>query len=94
MPSGTSCGTLPAGTGSTVLLLGEIELQKRIGWEIAVRIEKILCTVLHESHTRQVEETMNTLSEGPEGLLRIGCFLPPRLKGGLQWEEILVRTAL
>ena len=40
--------------------------QKRIGWEMAVRIEKILCTVLHEAHRRQVEETMDTLSEGPE----------------------------
>ena len=41
--------------------------QKRIGWEMAVRIEKILCTVLHEAHRRQVEETMETLGEGPEG---------------------------
>jgi hypothetical protein len=41
--------------------------QKRIDWEIAVRIEKILCTVLHEAHERQVEETMQTLSERPEG---------------------------
>jgi len=28
--------------------------QKRIGWEIAVRIEKIICTVLHEAHERQI----------------------------------------
>jgi len=42
------------------------EEQKRIGWEMAVRIEKILCTVLHEAHNRQVEETMEALSEGPE----------------------------
>ncbi len=41
--------------------------QKRIGWEMAVRIEKILCALLHEAHQRQVEETMDTLSEGPEG---------------------------
>ncbi len=33
---------------------------------MAVRIEKILCTVLHEAHQRQVEETMDTLAEGPE----------------------------
>jgi hypothetical protein len=32
-----------------------------------VRIEKILCTVLHEAHQRQVEETTNTLSKEPEG---------------------------
>ena len=33
---------------------------------MAVRIEKILCTVLNEAHERQVEETMDTFSEGPE----------------------------
>ena len=38
--------------------------QKRKGWEIAVRIEKILSTVLQEVHKRQVEETTETLSEG------------------------------
>ncbi len=42
------------------------EEQKRIGWETAVRIEKIIATVLHEAHKRQVEETMETLSEGSE----------------------------
>jgi hypothetical protein len=42
------------------------EEQKRIGWEMAVRIEKILCTGLHEAHRLQVEETMDTLSGGPE----------------------------
>ena len=47
-----------------------IEEQKRIGWEMAVRIEKILCTVLHEAHRRQVEETMETLEEGPEGFYK------------------------
>lgn len=31
------------------------EEQKRIRWEMAVRIE-IICTVLHEAHKRQVEE--------------------------------------
>ena len=39
--------------------------QKRIGWEMAVRIEKILCTVLHEARQRQVQETTNTLLEEP-----------------------------
>ncbi len=43
------------------------EEQKRRGWEMAVRIEKILCTVLSEAHIQQVEETMETLGEGPEG---------------------------
>ncbi len=32
-----------------------------------MRIEKILCTVLHEAHKQQVEETMRTLVEGVEG---------------------------
>jgi hypothetical protein len=41
--------------------------QRRIGWEMEVRIEKVLCTMLHEAHKRQVEETMDTLAEGPEG---------------------------
>jgi hypothetical protein len=40
--------------------------QKLKGWEMAVRIEKIVCTVLHEAHKRQVEETTETLSEEPE----------------------------
>jgi hypothetical protein len=33
---------------------------------MVVRIEKLLCTVLHETHERQVEGTMVALSEGPE----------------------------
>ena len=39
--------------------------QKMIGWEMAVRIEKILCTVLHEAHERQVEGAMEILAQGP-----------------------------
>jgi hypothetical protein len=46
------------------------EEQKRIGWEMAVRIEKIIATVLHEAHERQTEEIMDTLSEGPEGFYK------------------------
>lgn len=44
-----------------------LEEQKREGWGMAVQIEKILCAVLHEAHERQVEETMRTFFEGPEG---------------------------
>jgi len=33
---------------------------------MVVRIEKILCTALRETHERQVERTMVALSEGPE----------------------------
>jgi hypothetical protein len=42
-------------------------VQKRVGWEMAVRIEKILCTVLHEVHRQQVDEAMDNLAEEPEG---------------------------
>ena len=46
------------------------EEQKRIGWEMAVRIEKIICTVIHEAHKRQVEEAMNTLSEDSDNFYK------------------------
>ncbi len=36
---------------------------------MAVRIEKIVVTVLHEAHERQTEEVMDMLSEGPESYL-------------------------
>ena len=38
--------------------------QKREDWEMAVRIEKIIATVLDEAHKGQVEEVMDTLSGG------------------------------
>jgi hypothetical protein len=44
--------------------------QKRKGWEMACRLEKILCTVLDEAHKKQVEEAMDTLDEGPEGFYK------------------------
>ncbi len=44
--------------------------QKRKGWEMAVRIEKIIATVLHEAHKEQVEEASDTLAEGPENFYR------------------------
>ena len=37
---------------------------------MAVRIEKVIAAVLHEAREQQVEEAMETLSEGPEGLYR------------------------
>jgi hypothetical protein len=37
---------------------------------MVVRIEKLLCTVLHETHERLVEGTMVALSEGPEASRR------------------------
>lgn len=42
--------------------------QKLRGWEMFVRMEKILATVLHEVLRQQVGEAMDALSEGPEGL--------------------------
>ncbi len=38
--------------------------QKRIGWEMWVRMEKIICTVLDEAHKRQIEETMDAWRKG------------------------------
>jgi hypothetical protein len=35
---------------------------------MAVRIEKIIVTVFHEAHERDVEAVMDTLQEWPEGL--------------------------
>jgi hypothetical protein len=49
------------------------EEQKRVGWEVWVRMEKIIATVLHEAHERQVQEAMDALEEGPEGFY--GCSL-------------------
>ncbi len=40
--------------------------QKRVGWEMWVRMEKIIATILHEAHGRQVGEAADTLEEGPE----------------------------
>ena len=37
---------------------------------MAVRIEKIIATVLDKAHKRQVEEVIDTLEEGPEGLYK------------------------
>jgi len=48
-----------------------------------VGIEKIIAAVLDEAHKRQVEEVMETLSEGPEGFYRCpscsrACRIYPR----------------
>ncbi len=41
--------------------------QKRIGWEMRVRMDRIMCAVLREAHERrQMEETMDALEDGPE----------------------------
>ena len=38
---------------------------------MAVSIEKILCTVLHEAHEGQVEGVMESLAEGPEEFYKL-----------------------
>jgi alkylation response protein AidB-like acyl-CoA dehydrogenase len=63
-------GTVGSENLSTILALRATEEQKRKSWEMAVRIEKILCTVLNEAHEQQVEEVMKTLAERPEGFYR------------------------
>ena len=42
------------------------EEQKRVGWQMWVRMEKIIAVVLHEAYNQQVEEAMDALSEGHE----------------------------
>ena len=37
-----------------------------MGWEMWVRMEKIIATVLQKAHERQVEEATDALEEGPE----------------------------
>ena len=44
-----------------------LEEEKRVGWEMFVFIEKILVMVLHEGLKRQARDTMDALSERPEG---------------------------
>ena len=43
------------------------EERKQVCWEAAVRIEKIMCVVLHEAHARQVEEVMEALPKDRRG---------------------------
>ena len=46
------------------------EKRKRVGWEMWVRMDKIMCAVLREAYERQIEETMDALSDGPEGFYK------------------------
>ena len=46
--------------------------QKRVGWEMWVRMEKIIATVLHEAHERQVGEATDALEKGPESFYKSG----------------------
>ena len=42
------------------------EEQKRIGCEMWVRMDRIMCAVLREAHEGQVEEAMDALADGPK----------------------------
>ncbi|MGB3634994.1 MAG: hypothetical protein WA982_13200 [Rubrobacteraceae bacterium] len=42
------------------------EEQKRVGWEMWVRMEKIIVTVLAEAQERQADEAMDAFAEGPD----------------------------
>jgi hypothetical protein len=44
-----------------------MEEQKRIDWEMTIRIEKILCTEFQEAQERQAEKTMETLAKRSGG---------------------------
>lgn len=46
------------------------EEQKRVGWEMWVRMEKIIATVLHEAHERQIGEATDALEEGPDSFYK------------------------
>ena len=44
--------------------------QKRVGWEMWVRMEKTIATVLHEAHERQAEEAADALLYQLDAVLR------------------------
>ena len=46
------------------------EERKRVGRETWVRMEKIIALVLQKARERQVEEAMDALEDGPEGLYK------------------------
>ncbi len=46
------------------------EERKRVGWEMWVRMERILCAVLNAAHAKQIEETMDALAEGPDSFYK------------------------
>ena len=49
---------------------GATEEQKRIGWEMWVRMEKIIATVREAAHEKQAEEVIDALEEGPESFYK------------------------
>lgn len=46
------------------------EEHKRVGWEMWVRMEKIIAVVLKETHEKQIDEAMEVFEEGPESFYR------------------------
>lgn len=55
------------------------EEQKREGWEMAVRIEKIVAKVLHETHKRQIEEVMDIYLKKDQRACTSGLLIDPGL---------------
>ena len=53
--------------------------QKRVGWEMWVRMEKIIAAVLHEAHERQVAEATDADKLTEEDRPRLQSEAPPRL---------------
>jgi hypothetical protein len=46
---------------------GVAEDRDRVDWEMRVKIEKILLTVLSEAREQQLEEIVEAIYEGPQG---------------------------
>ena len=65
------------------------EKQKRVGWEMWVRMEKIIATLLHEAHELQVEEARDVFEEGPESFYKSSPDRQ-RLPGGVcEFHELM-----
>lgn len=46
------------------------EEQKQVGWEMWVRMEKIIATVLKEAQEKQIDEAMDAFEKGPTSFYR------------------------
>ena len=60
--------------------------QKQEGWEMAVRRERIICTVVSRAHERQVEEFIDVLPRGRMARTSVPtdpeCEFTPGTSGG------------
>lgn len=57
---------------------------------MAVRIEKIIATALHEAHKRQVEEVIDTLEEGRRACT-CGLLIDPG-QGSIRFQGRLLES--